>query len=122
MEIKKCFTWPIVGLLLVMNVLLYSLLAEFYFENFPNGRPSSERFEIELDMVERYGEVIDDGEIAEVRREYEQTVEKFEAILRVHPLSQAAGVETVEQYRDGERDDETFNKLKQAFGKRTIST
>ncbi|WP_413366803.1 hypothetical protein [Lysinibacillus sp. 3P01SB] len=115
MEIKKCFTWPIVGLLLVMNVLLYSLLADFYFENFPNGRPSSERFEIELDMVERYGEVIDDGEIAEVRREYEQTVEKFEAILRDHPLSQTAGVETVEQYREYERDDEAFNKLEQAF-------
>ncbi len=115
MEIKKCFTWPIIGLLIVMNVLLYSLLVEFYLDNFPNGRPSSERFEIELNMVEKYGEVIDDGEIAEVQREYGKIVEKFEAILKVHPLSQTAGVETIEQYREGERDDEAFNKMRQAF-------
>lgn len=115
MEIKKCFTWPIIGLLIVMNVLLYSLLVEFYLDNFPNGRPSSERFEIELNMVEKYGEVIDDGEIAEVQREYGKLVEKFEAILKDHPLSQAAGVETIEQYREDERDDEAFNKMRQAF-------
>lgn len=115
MEIKKCFTWPIIGLLIVMNVLLYSLLMEFYFEHFPNGRPSGEIFEIELRMVEKYGEVIDEAEIAEVQLEYEKTVEEFETILKAHPLAQAAGVETYEQYTDGERNDQAFNELKQAF-------
>ncbi|MGM9951100.1 MAG: hypothetical protein ACI33P_13295 [Lysinibacillus sp.] len=115
MEIKKCFTWPIIGLLVVMNVLLYSLLIEFHFEHFPNGRPTGETFDIELGMVEKYGEVIDDGEIAEVRREYEKTVEEFEGILMTHPLAQAAGVETIEQYKDGEREDEAFQKMRQVF-------
>lgn len=115
MEIKKCFTWPIIGLLIVMNVLLYSLLVEFHFGHFPNGRPSGETFEIELWMIEKYGEVIDEAEIAEIHLEYENTVEEFETILKTHPLAQAAGVETLEQYKDGERNDQAFNELKQVF-------
>lgn len=100
LELKKCMTWPILGLVIVLNVLLYSLLVGFHFDYFPNGHPSTEIFNIELEMVEKYGETIEDYELLEMKAAYENSKQEVNDFLKNEPTMQKIGIETLEQYQE----------------------
>ena len=50
-EVRKIFSWKLLLLILLVNVLLFKLLIEFDLEHFPNGRPAGDHFDIEQQIM-----------------------------------------------------------------------
>ena len=99
MELKKLFSWPIIGLIIVLNVLLYWLLIEFEITYFPNGRPWNDIFIIEQEMIEKYGEKIDEEEMDDFKFIYDERVKEANAFLQAYPLAVEKGITTYAQYQ-----------------------
>ncbi|QKS69994.1 hypothetical protein FLK61_24785 [Paenalkalicoccus suaedae] len=53
-ECKKMMSWPIILLIVLVNVAFYVLFIEFYFEYFPNGSEAI-TFELESEWIQEFG-------------------------------------------------------------------
>lgn len=111
MELKKIFSWRIVLLVVILNLLLFKMDVEFELEYFPNGRPNIDQFQLEKEMIAKYGEVIDEDEFADFLATYEKRVEEADQFLQNNEVAIAAGVETYEEYRNGDLDDPVMDDL-----------
>ncbi|GAA0304108.1 hypothetical protein GGQ92_001748 [Gracilibacillus halotolerans] len=105
MELKKIFTWPVILLVVILNLLLYILLIEFELEYFPNGRPAKDVFQVEMEMIDRYGEVIDEDEFADFIGTYDERVKDANEFLQTDELAIKAGVDSYEEFRNTDIDD-----------------
>lgn len=111
MELKKNFTWPVVLLVVTLNLLLFKMLIEFELEHFPNGRPSIDIFQVEREMIDKYGEVIDEVEFEDFKATYEKRVIEANEFLQTNELAIAADVETYEEFRYRDFDDPASEKM-----------
>lgn len=110
-ELRKIFSWKVVLLVVILNLLLFKLLVEFELEYFPNGRPGSDIFQVEKEMIEKYGEVIDEEEFQDYLATYEKRMEEADKFLQSNELAIAAGVGTYEEFRNGDHVDPAMNEL-----------
>lgn len=76
-EIKKIFNIKSVVLLILINIIMYSLFINFHIETFPNGRPNTDDYKIFVEMKNDYGELMDEEEFKDFKRKYEEV--KIEA-------------------------------------------
>lgn len=111
MELKKLFTWPVILIVILLNLLLFKLLVEFELDYFPNGRPAIDIFQVEREMIDKYGEVIDEEEFADFRATYENRVEQAEDYLRNNELATQSGVDSYEEFRKGVGNDKEIDQV-----------
>lgn len=67
-EIKKILNWKMILVLFLVNAVLYFLLINFHIENFPNGRPDLDSYNISVEMIRKYGINMDEEEMADFKK------------------------------------------------------
>lgn len=98
-EMKKIWTWKMLGLLFIVNLILFFLVIEFEIEYFPNGRPELDSYRIGIEMIEKYGTEMDEEEIVDFKMVYEEEMEKADRYLQARPEFVEVGWDTYEKYK-----------------------
>lgn len=93
-EIKKLLNWKVLVLVFLISLLFVELFIRFEFEHFPNGRPMGDGFKISQQMIEKYGQEMDETEFQDFKNTYQEEIVKAEAYLREE------GVSSYEQFRN----------------------
>ncbi|MDN3451686.1 hypothetical protein QMA09_15920 [Planococcus sp. APC 3906] len=99
MEMKKIFSWKLLLLIAVVNVLLFYLRLEFELEHFPNGRPATDLFRIEQQLIPEYGARIDDNELLEIKALYADRVTAANAFFGKEDNAQVLGITGYKEFR-----------------------
>lgn len=99
MELKKIFSWKLVLLIAVVNFLLFYLRLEFELEHFPNGRPATDLFGIEQQLIPEYGARIDENEFLEIKALYTDRVEAANAFFEKEDQAQQLGIANYKEFR-----------------------
>ncbi|NNA37718.1 hypothetical protein HBO97_24775, partial [Pseudomonas lundensis] len=86
-EIKKVFRLKMIIIVMFMSLILYFLHTSYYIDNFPNGRPALDSYNISLEMLENYGESIDEEEFIHLIRDYEEKIERANQYLQDNKLA-----------------------------------
>lgn len=102
MEMKKIFSWKLLLLISVVNVLLFYLRLDFELDYFPNGRPATDLFKIEQQLIPAYGARIDESEFEEIKAIYADRVEAADNFFEKEEGSQKVGITTYKEYRSTE--------------------
>ena len=97
-EVRKIFSWKLLLLILLVNVLLFKLLIEFDLEHFPNGRPAGDHFDIEQQIIPMFGADWDVKELSELQEMYEAEVAEADAYLANDPEAVALGMDSYEKF------------------------
>ena len=111
-EIKKILTWKMLLLLAVVNSILFFLLIAFYIEYFPNGRPGLDNYNVSLEVLEKYGMEMDEGEFADFKETYATEVKKVDDYLQIRKEFIDIGLLSYEDLRNYNPDDEEVNALR----------
>lgn len=99
MEMKKIFSWKLLLLIAVVNVLLFYLRLEFELEHFPNGRPATDLFRIEQQLIPEYGARIDENELLEIKALYADRVTAANAFFGKEDNAQVLGITGYKEFR-----------------------
>lgn len=97
-EMRKIFSWKLILLVILLNVLMFKLMIEFDLKHFPNGRPDGDTFKIEQQLIPKYGPKIDENEFSEIKEVYQQKVKKADYYLANDKDAIAAGLESYEKF------------------------
>ncbi len=98
-EIRKNFTWKILLLLVLVNVVLYFIRIEFYITSFPSG-DSVYSYNIAVEMVEQYGTHMDEDDFLDFKKLYDEQVKEADFYLQAKKEFRDLGIETYEQFRN----------------------
>lgn len=101
-ELKKILTWKIMLSLLIVSVIFYQLFIMFDFEFFPNGRPAGDTFKVAEQMLVKYGDTLDEEELEDFKKTYDERVADADAYLKSNPEMEAAGLGTYEEFKGAE--------------------
>lgn len=105
-ELRKIFSWKLLVLILLVNVILFKLLIEFDLDYFPNGRPAGDHFDIEQQIIPMFGAEWDDGELSKLQEMYAAEVAVADAYLANDPQAIAAGLDCYERFNDFDSENE----------------
>jgi hypothetical protein len=101
-ELKKILTWKIMLSLVIVSAVFYQLFIVFDFEYFPNGRPSRDAFKVAEDMLVKYGDTLNEKELEDFKKTYDERVADADAYLKSNPEMKAAGLGTYEEFKGAE--------------------
>lgn len=114
-EIKKIFNLKSCIILLIGTFLIYNLFIEFNIENFPNGRPTLDNYNIAVKMIEDYGHEMDDAEFIEFQNVYEEKISEADKYLSNNVEFNKYGIYSYEDYNVAREykysNDDGFNEL-----------
>jgi hypothetical protein len=115
-EMKKIFRPAMLLILLLINILMYTIFIEFNITYFPNGRPALDIYHIGIEMIEDYGQEMDEKEFAHFKTRLEEEKQKADEYLQSSEEWTAAGITSYQQFQetrreDGSPHDELTNKL-----------
>lgn len=110
-ELKKIITWKIITLLILVSFIIYQLFIVFELEHFPNGRPALDIFLATQEMLEAYGEEMDQKEFAHFKDVYEEKIEEATRYLQSKEEVVSAGMDTYEKFRKADLADEQIASL-----------
>lgn len=99
-EIKKVFQLKMIILLAIISLIFYCLFISFYIDYFPNGRPALDTYNIFVEMIEEYGEFMDEYEFLDFKTVYKKEVEKADQYLKSNDESIKAGITTYDKFID----------------------
>ncbi|MGM8365432.1 hypothetical protein ACLIBG_08090 [Virgibacillus sp. W0181] len=99
-ELKKIFTFKLLVLLGIVGFILYSMLLEFEFTHFPNGRPATDTYNISVKMVEQFGEDMDKSEYKLFKEQYEEDIETATQYLKSKDAFAEAGITSYEEFQN----------------------
>lgn len=105
-ELRKIFSWKLLVLILLVNVILFKLLIEFDLDYFPNGRPAGDHFDIEQQIIPMFGAEWDDEELSKLQEMYAAEVAVADAYLANDPQAIAAGLDRYERFNDFDSENE----------------
>ena len=106
LEMKKIFSWKLILLVVLVNVLMFKLMVEFDLEHFPNGRPAGDLFKIEQEIIPKYGAQMDEAEFLDLKATYEKKVALAEVYLANDPQAIEVGMNTYEAFRNFDYNDQ----------------
>ena len=106
LEMKKIFSWKLILLVVLVNVLMFKLMIEFELEYFPNGRPAGDLFKIEQEIIPKYGAQMDEAEFLDFKVTYEKKVALADVYLANDPQAIAVGMNTYEAFRNFDYNDQ----------------
>lgn len=105
-EVRKIFSWKLLLLILLVNVLLFKLLIEFDLDYFPNGRPTGDHFGIEQQIIPMFGAEWDEEELSELQGMYDAEVADADAYLANDPEAVAVGMDSYEKFKNYDYENE----------------
>lgn len=97
-EIKKIWSLRIVGLITILCVLFYLLFMQHNVKYFPNGHPSTEIFNLSVELTERYGSMLEEAEMVEFIETRETLVSEAEEYISSDPVFAEAEIYSYEDY------------------------
>ncbi|MGM9922920.1 MAG: hypothetical protein ACI35R_01570 [Bacillus sp. (in: firmicutes)] len=101
-EIKKILNRKMILLLFLVNAILYFLLINFHIEYFPNGRPALDSYNIGIEMIEKYGTGMDEAEMADFKKTYDNQVKEADQLLQSRKEFRDVGIRSYEEFRNME--------------------
>ncbi|NBJ70701.1 MULTISPECIES: hypothetical protein [Clostridia] len=110
-EIRKLLNWKVLGLVLLISLLFFELFLRFDFEHFPNGRPLGDIFNVTKQMINKYGQEMDEKEFQDFKETYKEEVDRANAYLQSRDDFVEAGVTTYEQFTNMDYEDKVANEL-----------
>ena len=102
-EMKKIFSWKLIFIIVLINILIYKMMIEFDLEYFPNGSDRYD-FKIEQQMIEEYGVDMDESEFLDFKATYEEKVAEADSYLANDPKAIAVGMDSYEKFRYFDRE------------------
>lgn len=100
LEMKKILSWKLLLLIGIVNVLLFQLRLEFDLEYFPNGRPATDLFLIEQEIIPKYGATLDESEFQDLKATYDDRVKAANAYFAKEEQSQKLGISSYQDFRN----------------------
>lgn len=110
-EIKKIFSLKMVSVLMVISIIMYFLFISFYIEHFPNGRPELDYYNIGVEMINNYGEEMDEEEFEHFKDTYNKQVEEANRYLQSKKEFVDEGITTYEKFKNMDQHVEKLYKL-----------
>ncbi|MGF9978011.1 hypothetical protein [Viridibacillus arvi] len=98
LEMKKIFSWKLIFLVVLVNIIVYQLLLGFDIKYFPNGSPAGDLFKIEQQIIPKYGDEMDEAEFLDLQATYEKEVAKADAYLANDLKAVRLGLDSYEKF------------------------
>lgn len=99
-EMKKIWSWKIIGVLVLITAIFYQMFLYYPIENFSTNHPHIEEHNLTVEMVERYGIQITEEEfesfISEKQAIYEAELDTYFETLAVF---KETGISNMEDYQ-----------------------
>ena len=115
-EIKKIYNLKILMLLVIGTVVFYELFILFDIQNFPNGRPALDGYNISVAMQQNYGNEMDEKEFVDFKSRYADNVAQANALIQENQVFQKAGITTYEAMQNLETvERELYSRLVKEF-------
>lgn len=105
-EVRKIFSWKLLLLILLVNVLLFKLLIEFDLDTFPNGRPAGDYFDIEQQIIPLFGAEWDEEELSALQEMYDTEVADADTYLANDSEAVRADLDNYEKFKNYDRENE----------------
>ncbi|WP_291583629.1 hypothetical protein [Clostridium sp. UBA6640] len=99
-EIKKIFSLKMVFVLIVISIIMYFLFISFYIEHFPNGRSELDYYNVSVEMINNYGEKMDEKEFIHFKDTYSKQVEEADRYLQSKKEFVDEGITTYESFQN----------------------
>lgn len=96
-ELKKILNWKVMVVLFIVNAILFFMFIEFWIVYFPNGHPAEELYQLDIEMLERYGIEMSEQEKEEFAQLYLGTVEEANAFIQSREEFAEAGIHSYEE-------------------------
>lgn len=97
-EMKKIFRPVMLLLLVIINGLMYYMFIDFDIKVFPNGRPATDVYNISVEMVEKYGHELDEGELEDFKAVLQQEIKKADNYIQADQEFAELGITTYKQF------------------------
>lgn len=111
-EIKKIFSLKMIVLLILITVTMFFVFdIGFHIKYFPNGRPALDIYNIGVEMVENYGEYMDEDEFEHFKSRYDELVKEADEYIQSRDDFIELGITTYEEFENKDRDNEELDKL-----------
>lgn len=110
-EIKKIFGLKMVSVLMAISIIMYFLFISFYIEHFPNGRPELDYYNIGVEMINNYGQEMDEEEFEHFKSIYNKQVEEADKYLQSKKEFVDEGITTYEKFKNMDQHVEKLNEL-----------
>ena len=111
-EIKKIFSLKMIVLLILITVTMFFVFdIVFHIKYFPNGRPALDIYNIGVEMVENYGEYMDEDEFEHFKARYDELVKEADEYIQSRDDFIELGITTYEEFENKDRDNEELDKL-----------
>lgn len=114
-EIKKILHWKMIVLLLLINLIVYYLFIEFHLTFFPNGRPELDYYRIGVEMVNNYGEKMNEEDFVDFKKRYDEQVKEANEYLQSKKEFKDAGIHTYEDFRNIDEDEKQLELRNQVM-------
>ncbi|WP_156317583.1 hypothetical protein [Bacillus sp. CHD6a] len=115
-EWKKLFTWKFAILLVLVSLVFYQLFIVFEFKYFPNGRPTLDTFMVTQEMLENYGEGMDEKEFLDFQQQFEDRKALLHNYLEEDEKAVESDLTTYEALYRSEVDNEVAQDLREKVG------
>ncbi|MCM1468223.1 MAG: hypothetical protein NC086_08755 [Alistipes sp.] len=99
-ELKKIVRPGMIGILLVMGFIYYTMFMEFYIRYFPNGPQAEGIFDVSAGLVGQYGASLSENEIEEVKKGLLELYGEADRYIGEFSLSREHGLKSYEDYID----------------------
>lgn len=97
-ELKKIFNLKIITILIGFTMLYYFMFITFHIEYFPNGHPETEMYNLGVDLISRYGNVLDEVEFNEAKKDYIDLTKKADEFIRKSTVFQSHNIKNYEEF------------------------
>lgn len=97
-ELKKIWRPGMIGILLLMGAIYYTMFMEFYIRYFPNGPQAEGVFQVSANLVEQYGTSLSIEEMEEVKEGLSQLYREADGYILEFSIAQEHGLKSYEEY------------------------
>ncbi|QPC45591.1 ABC transporter permease [Mangrovibacillus cuniculi] len=111
-ELKKIFTFKTIILLSLVTFVFYHLFILFDIDYFPNGRPATDEFKVVKQMIDEYGEYMDEAEFSHFKDIYNRQKQEAEMYIGAQKELVDAGVDTYEKFKAYDISNQTVNNVR----------
>ena len=99
-EIKKIFYFKRICLLILGSLLIYKMFISFELDYFPNGRPELDVYNITVEMINNYGNEMDDIELEDLKNIYKNKLKEADEFFINNEDFNQVGVYSYEDYEN----------------------
>lgn len=99
-EIKKIFELKSILIVSMITFVIYHLSISFYVDHFPNGRPQLDVYNVSVEMLEDYGDSMDDDEFEDFKNIYNKQVKQADKYLKEDKDAIKAKITNYEEFRN----------------------